>query len=227
MSDWKTIWNKRAWHGTDATLAELIAADGFDHGAGKIDVAAWEQYAQLVAGWMKLAPGDSLFDVGCGAGAFVYPFFRSGHRVGGIDYSENLVAGARRAMAGMDFSAAEARDLDETTAYDLVVSNSVFHYFPDLAYAELVLRKMIAKARKTVAVLELPNLDLREEAEQARAAALPPGEYEERYRGLRHQYYSKKWIQDLGAVHGWRVQVLDQQIDGYGNNRFRFNAFFH
>lgn len=227
MSDWKTIWNRRKCDGTAATLAELLAADGFDQGAGKIDVAAWERYAELVSGWSNLEKGDSLFDVGCGAGAFIYPFHRAGHRVGGIDYSESLVAVAKQTMGGADFAVAEARDLNESRVYDLVVSNSVFHYFPDTDYAELTLRKMIRKAVKTVAVLELPDLDLQEEAEKARAGALPAGEYEKKYSGLRHKYYSRKWIEDMGGRYGCRVQIFDQQIDGYGNNRFRFNALFH
>lgn len=226
MSDWRTIWNRRGAE-AELTLAGLVAADGFDHGAGHIAVDAWERYVGRVAGWLGLTPGDSIFDVGCGAGAFVYPYFQAGHVVGGIDYSAALVAVAGRAMTGMDFSAREARELDPAPACDIVVSNSVFHYFPDLGYAEDVLEKMIRKARKAVGVLELPNADLRAEAETARAAALPPGEYEKKYGGLRHQYYSKRWIEELGARHGCRVQIIDQQIDGYGNNRFRFNALLH
>jgi trans-aconitate methyltransferase len=227
VSDWKTIWNRRGGATAALDLAGLVAADGFDQGAGHIAVDAWERYVAWVADGLKLAPGDSIFDVGCGAGAFVFPYFQAGHAVGGIDYSAALVAVAGRAMTGMDFSAREARELNPVPAYDVVVSNSVFHYFPDLGYAEDVLAKMIRKARKAVGVLELPNADLRDEAEASRAAALPPGEYEQKYRGLGHQYYSKRWIEELGIRHGCRVQILDQRIDGYGNNRFRFNALFH
>lgn len=227
MSNWKDIWNKRKWRETGAVMAGLIAADGFDQGAGKIAVPAWERYTELVSVWLRMKEDDSIFDLGCGAGAFLYPFYASGHRVGGIDYADGLVAAARRTMAGMEFSVAEACDLDETVSYDLVVSNSVFHYFPDLDYAELVLRKMIAKAKRAVAVLELPNVDLREEAEQARAAALPAGEYERKYRGLRHQYYSRHWCEEIGVRLGCRVEIFDQEIEHYGNNRYRFNALFH
>jgi trans-aconitate methyltransferase len=227
MSDWKAIWNRRQWNGTDTVLEGLIAADGFDQGAGKIAVEEWERYTGRVSTWLKLAKDDALFDVGCGSGAFLYPFYRSGHRVGGIDYSDALIAVARRTMAGMDFSAAEARELNDQETYDAVVSNGVFHYFPDLGYAEQVLHKMIKKARKAVAVLEVPNLDLQEQSERARAAALPPGEYESKYTGLRHQYYSKSWFEEMGARYDCQVRILDQQIEGYGNNRFRFNALFY
>jgi SAM-dependent methyltransferase len=224
---WRSIWNRRGGSDEAPTLASLVAADGFDDGPGRIAVDAWRRYADLVITWVKLEPGDSIFDVGCGAGAFVYPHFQTGHVVGGIDYSDTLVAMASRAMAGMDFSAREALGLNPVPVYDVVVSNSVFHYFPDIYYAEDVLRKMIRKARKVVGVLELPNADLREEAEKSRAAALPPGEYEKKYSGLRHQYYSKGWIEELGVRYGCRVQILDQQIEDYGNNRFRFNALLH
>jgi len=227
MSEWKTIWSKRSGGTAEVSLAALVAADGFDHGAGRIHLSAWERYTKRVSSWLNISASDSIFDVGCGAGAFVYPFFQSGHIVGGIDYSDGLVATARRAMTAMNFSVGEARDLDVTVSYDVVVANSVFHYFPDLGYAESVLEKMIRKARKAVGVLELPNAELQAEAEKSRAAALPPGEYEAKYRGLRHQYYSKQWIEELGIRHRCRVQIVDQQIEDYGNNRFRFNALFH
>lgn len=227
MIDWKTIWNKRGGPDATLTLAGLVAADGFDEGAGRIAVEEWERYVERVADWLKLAPGDSVFDVGCGAGAFVFPYYEAGHVVGGIDYSDGLVAVAGRAMPGMDFSAHEARDLDVSPVYDVVVSNGAFHYFPDLAYAEDVVVKMIRKARKSVGILEVPNADLRDESEASRAAALPPGEYEKKYRDLGHLYYSKRWIEEVGVRHGCRAQILDQQINGYGNNRFRFNALLH
>jgi SAM-dependent methyltransferase len=226
MSDWKDIWNRRTWRGADAILAGLIEADGFDQGASRITVSSWERYTDQVSRWLKVERGNSIFDVGCGSGALLYPFYRSGHKVGGIDYSEPLIAVARQTMERMDFSVEEAHELSHVETYDFVISNSAFHYFPDLNYADIVFQKMIKKAKKAVAVLEIPNNELKDESENARAAALPEGEYEKKYCGLHHLYYDKQWFEKTGLRYGCVVQILDQRIEDYGNNRFRFNAIF-
>jgi hypothetical protein len=59
----------------------------------------------------------------------------------------------------------------------------------------------------------------------ARRASLGPEEYEKRYRGLDHRYYSRDWIAaELRALGFGRVEVESQAIEGYANGLYRFNA---
>jgi hypothetical protein len=57
-----------------------------------------------------------------------------------------------------DFTVGEALSLDERPTYDAVISCGTFLYFPDLPYAEGVLRRMATKAERTMAILDLPDL---------------------------------------------------------------------
>jgi hypothetical protein len=59
-------------------------------------------------------------------------------------------------------------ELPQILSYDFVISNGVFHYFPDLDYAGQVLGRMIAKARRTVAIIKVSDLSRRDEAERVR-----------------------------------------------------------
>ncbi len=224
MDKWKEIWNKRTYSHEVTVLAGLIAADGFDLGAGRITVSAWEQYGELVAQRLAIKSTESLFEVGCGSGAFLYPFFSSGHRVGGIDYSGPLIDTARAFMTGMDFSVAEACKLSGEDKYDIVLANSVFQYFPDLDYAEAVVNAMIKKAGRAVALLEIPDLRMKAEAECARAAALLPGEYEQKYKGLTHRYYAREWFEKFSLGSTMTLNIFDQHIEHYGNSEFRYNV---
>ena len=72
MSNWKEIWNRRTSNGEGVDLDALIKLDGFDTGAGRIDVADWRTYVEHIAEKLGIRNGETVFEVGCGAGAFLY-----------------------------------------------------------------------------------------------------------------------------------------------------------
>jgi hypothetical protein len=122
------------------------------------------------------------------------------------------------------FTVASADSMASTSCHDYVLANSVFHYFPDLDYAETVVRRMIAAAKRAVAILEVPDMASRDAAEAARRGFLGPQEYEARYAGLEHCYYPRQWFLDIAAKHGLFARTFGQNIPGYAQNPFRFNC---
>lgn len=226
MNDqWKKIWDARkAEKGASNTLERLIRLDGFDTGAGRVEVADWEAHAQRIAEKLDIRSGDSLYEVGCGSGAFLYPFWQRGHQVGGLDYSPVLIEEARAVMAGGDFVRSEAIELEAQPQYDFVISHGVFHYFPDLAYAKQVFDRMIKKAKKSMAVLDVPNKMREAEAEDLRRGLLSPYEYDEKYKNLPRIYFRKEWFLDLANQYGCAAELFDQNIKSYGNSPFHFNV---
>ncbi len=227
--DWKAIWgSKELGPDQGPTLARLIAVDGFSSEFGRVDgVGPWLDYVEMQAQRLGVAPGDSLYEVGCGGGAFLYPFWQRGHRVAGADQAANLIAIARQAMPGAALQSLEARDIPRREPADIVVSNGVFLYFPDEDYAATVLRAMVAKARKSVGVFDVCDLATKAEAIAARKAVMGEADYEARYRGLDHLYLDRRWffrsLEDLPV----RVEIADQSLEGYGNNQYRFNVYIH
>jgi SAM-dependent methyltransferase len=229
MNNWHEIWNKRVMispnQTKDISLQDLLIADGFDTGAGKLNsLKNWEEYVNLISQKIDLAPRDSIFEIGCGSGAFLYLWFQEGHLVEGIDYSENLISLAKRVMKGMNFRVSEAINVNTNEKFDVVVSNGVFHYFKDYAYAKEVIERMMMKARKTVAILEIPDLALKEESENARRTAYPEGEYDRKYKGLNHLHYDREWFTEFSDKFGYKTEIFGQNIKEYANSRFRFNV---
>jgi len=205
-------------------LERLLALDGFDF-LGHVTEAGWRSYVDGIARRLDVAPGQSIFDVGCGAGAFLYPFYEGGHPVAGLDYAASLLRAARIAMPGVQFTQGEAAALDPASRYDVVVASGVFLYFPDYAYAAETLRHMVAKASKAVAVLDVPDLALRDGTERERRRALGAEEYARRYHGLPHLYFEQAWFARALADLPHTVRVEQQRIAGYRHNDFRFNVF--
>jgi SAM-dependent methyltransferase len=210
-----------------SALAQLMAADGLDTGFGDVAEADWVAYVRRMADLLGVTPTTSVFEVGCGAGAFLYELHRQGCPVAGADRSATLVRFARAALPGGTFDVAEAIELDDTEPADVVVSSGVFLYFPSLRYARAVIELMVAKATRAVAVLDVPDAATREEALAHRIASVG-GEraYRERYAGLEHLYYDRDWVADtLRSCGVVDVRVAGQDIADYENGRFRFNAW--
>lgn len=227
MTKWKEIWEKRDTSNLDhygIHLQDLIRADGFDSGAGNVDLDSWKLYITFISDKIYLEMEDSVFEVGCGSGAFLYMWYLQSHVVGGIDYSPSLITLAQNAMNGQDFALAEANQLDINNKYDIVISNSVFSYFENYVYALDVLEKMASKARKTIVILDIPDSALQVDSERARMEALSPQEYKRKYTDLSHLYYDKKWFVHFAENHKYTIEIFDQNIQNYGNSQFRFNV---
>jgi SAM-dependent methyltransferase len=228
VSRWDTVWEERqAPPPQRTTLARLLAGGGMDSGFAHLEEDSWLDFVRDIARRLDVRAGDSVFDVGCGAGGFLYDLYRQGITVGGIDRSPALVDLASEVMPGGRFTVAAAENLDITDRADVVVSMGVFLYFPSYEYAEEVLDRMVAKARRAVAVLDIPDARTREQAIADRERhAGGAAAYAERYEGLEHLYYDRAWMGDVLLHRGLtRVRVEDQQIRGYGNAGFRFNAW--
>jgi SAM-dependent methyltransferase len=228
---WSEVWaNRQLDPSKGSVTAQLLAADGFDTGFGNVAEAHWTAYVDQWTAAMEITPETSVFEVGCGAGAFLYEMHRRGCHVGGIDQSSALIEIAKSVMPDGRFEVADAAELSLEPRTDIVVSSAVFLYFPSLEYASAVLRRMATRAERGVLILDLPDLARRDAAMAHRIATVGGQQaYEERYRGLDHLYFSRNWVEETLTSCGLvEVRTADQNLAGYANGEFRFNAWgFH
>ena len=220
---WQEIWNRKLANGP-LDLASLVKLDGFDTGAGRIAVEDWQAYCTIIGRKLGLHDGASVFEVGCGAGAFLYGLRQTGAlEVGGIDYAGNLIGASREAMPDGKFQVGDARDVSIEPQYDYVLSNSLFQYLAGDS-GSVVMNRMIDKARIAVAILEVPDASHKIAAETLRRRALSPGEYELKYKGLEHSYYAREWFVERAHARGLAVELFDGCVPHYAQNEFRFGA---
>lgn len=225
MNNWQNIWTRRVIQVPERlTLEDLIRLDGFDTGAGAISLEAWQAYVMRRADEMGIQAGWSVFEIGCGAGAFLWPLHQRGCRVAGIDYSAVLIEAAQQTIPDGQWQIGGAHQLVLTPrSYNVLVANSVFQYFPDADYAQHVLKHMLQTAQQTVAILDVPDARLQEVAQVARRQSLGEEQYNTKYQGLGHQTYLRAWFQEI-TPDGWQVQTSPQDITAYGNSKYRFNV---
>lgn len=232
MNNWHSIWEKR--NTIDSIqgktyfeiIESLLAIDGFDSGTGKIEPNAWLNFIKQLNTKIGLTQKDSVFEVGCGSGAFLFPYFKAGHKIGGLDFSNTLIENCYNLFGIKEgFVCASALELDTTEQFDFVISFSVFFYFPDEQYASSVLEKMLHKAKKGVVILDVPDIFTKEICEVVRRGTMPQDEYEKKYFGLNHLYYNKDFfIKKFAELGVSNVNIEQQKIEKYINNEFRFNC---
>ena len=143
MSAWKENWEKK---GT-ADTTNLRMLDGFE--GTEFDHA---QIAPSILRDVGHQNGDSILEVGCGAGCLAQHFPSPYH---GIERSSTLVS-KHRALVNPNVSVGEAAALPvKNDSYDYVVIFGVVHYFPDLDYVRRALGEALRVARKGVIVCDL------------------------------------------------------------------------
>jgi trans-aconitate methyltransferase len=224
---WKDVWENRHLDPARPTLlSRLLAADGYDSGFADFDEGRCRAFVAATGRTLGVKPGSSIFEVGCGAGAFLLPFYEAGCTVGGLDLSASLLKIACDAMPSAELVLGQATTLDPRALYDVVVSCGVFLYFPSLAYARDVLALMLRKARRSIAVLDVPDAARREAAMAMRLSRMDRATYEQRYHGLEHLFIAREWFQSTLAELGAReIVIRDQSAADDTNGAYRYNVF--
>ena len=230
INNWKNIWNKREFPNSTelSTLETLIMCDGFDSPLGIMKQYDWRNYINNIHNQLQIEPKDSIFEIGCGAGAFLFPFYEKNYKIGGIDISESLIDIARKHMPEFEFNLLqkEAFELESNFKYDVILANHVFHYFPSLDYAKIVLEIMFSISNKIISITGIPDFDLKSESEIFRRGLLTQSEYKIKYEGLDILYFSKEWFSKLAYSNNYICIFSNHTMPGFPQNDYRFDCIF-
>lgn len=221
---WREIWAERRALDGAPSLEQAIRLDGFDNYGNAVSAESWQSYVLELASRLGVVPTDSIFEVGCGSGAFLLPLCELGHSVGGLDYSPGLIEAAQTLLPAAELRIGDAEDLDEFDHYDVVVAHSVFHYIPSLENAQRVLERMVRKAVKAVGIFDVPDLATRDRSIATRRSAEGSERYHHRYEGLEHLYYARQWFFATAKSLGLEAAIFDCRLPDYLNAPFRFNV---
>jgi trans-aconitate methyltransferase len=114
------------------------------------------EIAEHLAETLDIGPGTRVFEVDCGDGAFLYPFYVNGYIVGGTDGEAAAIEAALAAMPEGTFSIGDGSALDPAAPWDVVVCRSLSGV-PDQDSMRGLLARMFAKATHAIALLDVPD----------------------------------------------------------------------
>jgi SAM-dependent methyltransferase len=150
-------------------LEQLIEAADLPDVATEV---RWRDFVEHVVETLDVGPGTRVWDVGCGAGAFLYPLWENGYVVGGVDPAPELIERARAAMPQGVFVVGAPTALDPADPWDVVVASRGFGGLADVDAARRVLARMAAKATHAIAVLSVAEEEVGRESVVGRNAML-------------------------------------------------------
>ena len=233
MSSWKEVWDRREFQGRapsnlDERIAQSLILDGFD--SQNRSGLTPESLHEFTMDWLKsinFHSDESVYEVGCGTGAFLASVGKSTDfkgKLSGSDYSLNMIQSGEKLFSEIDFAHLEADSINNLNSFDHLVSFGVFLYFPSKEYALKVINRMIACAGKSVSILDIPDLSKIEESEMFRETSVGSETYRKEYSNLKHLYFEKHEFLRAFPEDIWDVKITNQDIPGYENSNYRFNV---
>lgn len=229
-NNWQELWKNKKLSAEKPDLATLISMVGWKTQDGDLSEQQWIEFVEFVAAKLGIGDDDKIFEIGCGPGGFLLPFYQKGYAITGLDYSESLIDICRQIMPNGDFRHGEANQLpfpDQT--FDVIFSNSVCHYFPDHDYAKHVLSEIsrCLKPGGRGAILDANDASKQDAFILHRYERFGgKTEYDKQNQGLPQLFYAKDWFIHTGAQYGLMGYTEDQMIEWYRNTPYRFNYFF-
>ena len=231
-NNWQAVWNKRQDRFSEIDLndqekvfMELIRLDGYDITTA-ISYESFMNEFETNQKNLQLVSNEKVFEVGCGSGAVLYKFFCDGFKIGGLDYSEKQIENLKKVFKPEDLIECirdEAINLPTEIKYDAVFCHSAFEYFSNLEYAETVVEKMIEKSTKSIGIFGTYDESKREQFYEFRRSK--DENYNEHYKDLPKQFYSRNFFEDIASKHGMQVKFEESKLAGYWNRDFIFNVY--
>lgn len=221
---WKTIWDEKGKH----VNVPIHQVDGFD----LLNDEQWDYMISQVAKPICIKNGESVFECGCGAGAFLSSLLRQypDLRVSGIDYSESLLTTARRNLSG-DFYCGDMTDLTfiQDNHFDHAVSFSTFHYLSSEESARKVVREMvrITKNGGVICIGEVSDLAKKEEALAIRKKTHKDHKRVS-FQNPDHLFLSKDLFRELSDDLRLLINIIDHEtfdLPFYETAKYRYSVY--
>lgn len=230
QNNWFKIWSKiPKKNETEDLLSFLIKANGFDSPFGFYSSKDWINMTNDLIKRLNIANETNVFEIGCGSGALLYSLnVLSNCKVSGLDFSQPLVKIAKKYLPSSEIYQSEAINFSEKSdSYDVVLSHSVFQYFPNLQYAYTVIRNsyMMLKKGGALCIMDINDASKYDLYHSERATFYKnPKEYYEKYKNLKHLFFDKNILKNQLEKSGFENIIFFKNTSrNYINSKYRYN----
>ena len=234
---WKSIFQNVPWvdkeffNKENFDLYDLLKLNGHISDTGAYNVKMWNDLISEIKEYASLNKTSKILEIGCGSGALLWSLKE--FNIYGIDRSEKLLGVAKKVLKNGEFHLTSAHTLPfEDSYFDVVLSHSCFHFFPDKKYMSDVIIEIKRVLRKDGKLILTDLLDKSKEQEfkNTRIAKLGKKEYDRLYGGeenknLKHLYVTKKYMNELLNESFDNIFFTTACRRGDENDDYKFNLF--
>ena len=224
---WSSIWKKKSSLPFSNNYKTLLSMNGWDTGVSSFSINDWKKFINLIIKKFKIKKGDKVFEIGCGSGAFLLPFYKKKITCYGLDYSSKFIKTCNKIMKKGVFIKAEANDLKKFKRYkfNYIFIHSVFQYFDSMYYANQVmgqLKKISQKGTK-VFILDVPNLKKKKTWEQKMIKSIGKKEFDKKYSNLNHLFYPKSFFEKFCKRNNFSLEIISKIKLKKQSSQYRLN----
>ena len=228
---WKKIWNKNAKQIKPKNLNDLLKLNGHSSATSEINRNKWRKYTNYFIKKYNIRQNQSVLEIGCGCGAFLYFFSKKRIKCFGIDNSKELIRVAKKFFKNSNFYVGEANNLSQikNKKIDFVFVNSVFQYFKNLKYAKQVLDQImrISHLNTKIIILDVPDIKKYSLWQKSAIRKIGLTNFKKTYKNLKHKFYEKKFFYNYASSNKLNISISNQTLIKKENSKFRFNIFLN
>lgn len=233
-SEFVNFWKRRKMILKEKSLKSQLAYEGgWYEPHCSVGTAAFIEYVKNLKEYYDLH--GSIYEIGCGPGAFLHVFETFGFEVGGLDINTEFLDFARECIKSSDLDLCEACDVPIEKKYNFILITNSINYFPSLDYVHLTLSKCVEKMNFGILLTEVNDIEYYDEYQKGLQLTLmaPVGgitdknECEFYIKGKRISF-AKKFFIDFAKKFNLSIsfQKTNQFLQEVAVvNNFRFNVF--
>ncbi len=226
---WKSIWNQNAKRKKSKNLQDLLSLNGHFSPTSNINVNDWNNYINHFVQKYNITKKDNILEIGCGAGAFLFPFFKKKINCYGVDFSKELIKHCKKFLNPSNFYVREVNNLKilKKRNYSYIFANSIFQYFPSEFYAKKVLNEILSLAnpKTKIFLLDIPNKIKYNKWKRSVIQNIGKQNFNLKYNQVKHRFYNKEFFINYCKIKKYKIKFSPQNLIKKENSKFRFNIF--
>jgi len=83
---------------------------------------------------------------------------------------------------------------------------------------------MIQKSNKKIGIFDINDKAKESLYHQIRMNSADMDDYEQKYKGLKHMFYEKRWFKEIAKEFNLKISIFDQTFKNYSNASLRINV---
>ena len=225
--NWLQVWKKKSNLPFSKNYKTLLEMNGWDTGVSSFSIYEWKKFINLIIKKFKITKADNVFEIGCGSGAFLLPFYKKDINCFGTDYSLKFIKSCKKLMKKGVFIKSEANNLKKFKKYkfNYVFIHSVFQYFDNIKYADQVMSQLkeITQKGTKIFILDIPNLKKKKMWKKDMIKAIGKIEFYKKYSNFNHLFYPMSFFQKFCKKNDFSLSSILEFKLKKQSSKYRFN----
>ena len=225
--NWLQVWKKKSNLPFSKNYKNLLEMNGWDTGVSSFSIQDWKKFINMIIKKFQITKTDNVFEIGCGSGAFLLPFYKKNINCFGTDYSTKFIKNCKKLMKKGVFIKSEANNLKKFKKYkfDYIFIHSVFQYFDNTKYADQVMSQLreIAQKGTKIFILDVPNLKKKKVWKKDMIKAIGKIEFDKKYSNFKHLFYPISFFKKFCKKNNFSLSNILKFKLNKKSSKYRFN----